>query len=75
MEEGDSHDHLELTRVMFVAGSVRMTKASDTKIPPKKKVHNKLKRMRRREERRNIRKVQIFRSETQLELILQFSGL
>jgi hypothetical protein len=37
-------EHLELTRVMFVTGLIMMRRTSDTKISPKKKLNNKLKR-------------------------------
>jgi hypothetical protein len=37
-------EHLELPRVMFVTGLIRMRKTSDTKVSPEKKLHNKLKR-------------------------------
>jgi hypothetical protein len=54
-----------------MTGLIKLRRASDPKITPKKKSHNKLKRLRKM--RKNMCKVQIFRIETKLGL--QFCGI
>jgi hypothetical protein len=68
-------EHLELTQVTFMTDSIRMRRASDTKISPKKKFHKLKRTVQVKRMRRNMYTVQIFISKTELELHHQFCGL